>query len=359
MIAERLADMLKSRLTATAAVDGREARGQEDRRPDRERLLRAGDLVLRAPLRRGGRRGALPHPALGPGADHLHRARVEGAVRGRRELRGHRRRRRCASYAAIIVPSGMVSDRLRYTEDVAKLPPATEFLQRAFAEPACSRGSSATACGWSRRRPSSSAAGRSSRTTTCTATSRTWARSTSTRTSSSTATSSPRGPAATATCSRAGSSSMLERREVDTMATPCTTSACLRRPARDRALVHEALRLQRKRVYLPGPGPGGRDRNRRRRARALPGEGRAPPPRGERGRADVSGLAASRVPRRRPRREARRDGGRRAVTLGPLDFGDFIPGMRVAWISDPKETSLSSTRATWTSTTPPPLTSSR
>jgi protease I len=39
------------------------------------------------------------------------------------------------TYSAIIVPSGMVSDRLRYTEDVRNLPPATEFLQRAFAKP--------------------------------------------------------------------------------------------------------------------------------------------------------------------------------------------------------------------------------
>ena len=38
------------------------------------------------------------------------------------------------SYSAIIVPSGMVSDRLRYTDDVTKLPPATAFIQRAFAE---------------------------------------------------------------------------------------------------------------------------------------------------------------------------------------------------------------------------------
>jgi protease I len=38
-----------------------------------------------------------------------------------------------ASYAAIIVPAGMVADRLRYTEDIGKLPPATAFLQRAFA----------------------------------------------------------------------------------------------------------------------------------------------------------------------------------------------------------------------------------
>jgi protease I len=32
------------------------------------------------------------------------------------------------------IPSAIVSDRLRYTEDVTKLPPATEFLARAFAE---------------------------------------------------------------------------------------------------------------------------------------------------------------------------------------------------------------------------------
>jgi protease I len=37
------------------------------------------------------------------------------------------------SYSAIIVPAGMVSDRLRYTEDVNKIAPATEFLKRAFA----------------------------------------------------------------------------------------------------------------------------------------------------------------------------------------------------------------------------------
>ena len=38
------------------------------------------------------------------------------------------------SFAALIVPSGMVADRLRYTEHVERLPPATAFLQRAFAE---------------------------------------------------------------------------------------------------------------------------------------------------------------------------------------------------------------------------------
>ncbi|HUE84583.1 MAG TPA: DJ-1/PfpI family protein [Vicinamibacterales bacterium] len=45
-----------------------------------------------------------------------------------------------ATYSAIIVPSGMVADRLRYTEDVNKIPPATEFLRRAFANPAILKG---------------------------------------------------------------------------------------------------------------------------------------------------------------------------------------------------------------------------
>jgi protease I len=43
-------------------------------------------------------------------------------------------------YSAIIVPSGMVSDRLRYTEDVNKIPPATKFLKHAFAEKGILKG---------------------------------------------------------------------------------------------------------------------------------------------------------------------------------------------------------------------------
>ncbi len=38
------------------------------------------------------------------------------------------------SYSAIIVPAGMVADRLRYTDDVKRIAPAVEFLKRAFAE---------------------------------------------------------------------------------------------------------------------------------------------------------------------------------------------------------------------------------
>ncbi len=44
------------------------------------------------------------------------------------------------SFSAVIVPSAIVSDRLRYTEDINKLPPAVEFLRRAFAEPGIVKG---------------------------------------------------------------------------------------------------------------------------------------------------------------------------------------------------------------------------
>jgi len=44
------------------------------------------------------------------------------------------------SYAAIIVPAGVVADRLRYTEDVKKLPPACVFMKRVFAEKSVLKG---------------------------------------------------------------------------------------------------------------------------------------------------------------------------------------------------------------------------
>ncbi len=44
------------------------------------------------------------------------------------------------SFSAIIVPSGFVSDCLRYTDDVNKIPPAAAFLKRAFAEKSIIKG---------------------------------------------------------------------------------------------------------------------------------------------------------------------------------------------------------------------------
>jgi protease I len=43
-------------------------------------------------------------------------------------------------YDAIIVPSAIVSDRLRYTEDIAEPAPAVAFMRRAFAEPDILKG---------------------------------------------------------------------------------------------------------------------------------------------------------------------------------------------------------------------------
>jgi len=44
------------------------------------------------------------------------------------------------SYSALIIPSAMVSDRLRYSENLADLPPATDLMRRAFAEPGIVKG---------------------------------------------------------------------------------------------------------------------------------------------------------------------------------------------------------------------------
>lgn len=44
------------------------------------------------------------------------------------------------AFDALVVPAGMVSDRLRYTEDVRALAPAVTLLRRAFAEPSLLKG---------------------------------------------------------------------------------------------------------------------------------------------------------------------------------------------------------------------------
>lgn len=44
------------------------------------------------------------------------------------------------SYAAVIVPSGIVSDRLRYNDNPREPSPATAFLKRAFAEKSVLKG---------------------------------------------------------------------------------------------------------------------------------------------------------------------------------------------------------------------------
>jgi protease I len=47
---------------------------------------------------------------------------------------------RLQEYDVIIVPSGMVADRLRYTDDITVLAPAADLLRRAFAKPRILKG---------------------------------------------------------------------------------------------------------------------------------------------------------------------------------------------------------------------------
>ncbi|MFF4573046.1 DJ-1/PfpI family protein [Streptomyces sp. NPDC001410] len=47
---------------------------------------------------------------------------------------------RLREYSALIVPSGMVADRLRYTEDIERLAPATDLLRRAFSRSGVVKG---------------------------------------------------------------------------------------------------------------------------------------------------------------------------------------------------------------------------
>lgn len=47
---------------------------------------------------------------------------------------------RLRSFAALVVPSGMVSDRLRYSEVAGEPSPAARLLRRAFAEPSVLKG---------------------------------------------------------------------------------------------------------------------------------------------------------------------------------------------------------------------------
>ena len=144
--------------TATVRLVSGAAVRAPDRRPDGERLLRARDLVLLVPVPRGGRRTALPHPALGPGVDHLHRPRVPGAVRLRGIVRGHRRR-----HAALVlgdhraVGDGQRPAAIQRGPDRDCHPPPISYAAPS-PSPGSSKGSSATGCGCSPACRSSSAA---------------------------------------------------------------------------------------------------------------------------------------------------------------------------------------------------------
>ena len=259
------------------------------------------------------------------------------------------------SFDAVIVPSGMVSDRLRYTEDIDALPPATEFLQRAFAEPGDPQGDHLPR----------HVAGRADARSSC----------------------ADAGRRAQQPARRRGNMGAIYTDE-DVVVDGDLVTGAHRRPLppvrahdhraarrrearhRGRPMHHIGLNcadpiaierwytkhfgFERKRVYLPGPGQVVVIGNGGVAFELFPAEGEAPR-RVARRTARRSRACAPRVPRRRPRREARRDGRRRQVTLGPLDMGDFIAGMRVAWISDPEGNIVELNQGYEDEKTPPPL----
>lgn len=110
---------------------------------------------------------------------HEHCARIEECTESFEDIDDVHLR----EHDVIIVLSEIVGDRLRYTEDVNRLPPATQFLTREFAEaPVLSREIILPRhVGSPHPHPHSSEGAGSRRLITCTATCATWERSTSTR----------------------------------------------------------------------------------------------------------------------------------------------------------------------------------
>ena len=139
MIAERAADWLKEASPWLTSVVARPAPGTKVGVLMESDYYEDEIFYYQHRFAGGGHRAPFPDPAVGPAALTFHGHEYKAPFEVTRELRGHGRRE-LRSYAAIIVPSAIVSDRLRYTEDVTKLPPATEFLARAFAEPDVVKG---------------------------------------------------------------------------------------------------------------------------------------------------------------------------------------------------------------------------
>jgi len=94
--------------------------------------------------------------------------------------------------------------------------------------------------------------------------------------------------------------------------------------------------FERKRVYLPGPSQVVVIANGGVALELFPAEGEEPAGRDQRdgpGYAGVRHLAFLVDDLDAKLAELGDDA---KITLGPLDMGEFIPGMRVAWISDPE-----------------------
>jgi glyoxylase I family protein len=113
--------------------------------------------------------------------------------------------------------------------------------------------------------------------------------------------------------------------------------------------------FERKRVYLPGPdqvvviGNGGVA------FELFPADGEAPPPRGENDGPTFPGVRHLAFLVDDLDAKLAEMGDDAKVTLGPLDMGDFIAGMRVAWITDPEGNVVELNQGYEDEKTPPPL----
>ena len=113
--------------------------------------------------------------------------------------------------------------------------------------------------------------------------------------------------------------------------------------------------FERKRVYLPGPdqvvviGNGGVA------LELFPAEGEAPPPRGDKDGPTFPGVRHLAFLVDDLDAKLAEMGDDAKITLGPLDMGDFIAGMRVAWITDPEGNVVELNQGYEDEKTPPPL----
>jgi glyoxylase I family protein len=112
--------------------------------------------------------------------------------------------------------------------------------------------------------------------------------------------------------------------------------------------------FDRLRVYLPGPGQVVVIGNGGVALELFPAEGEAPP-RGERDGPAERGVRHVAFLVDDLDAKLAEIGEDTTVTLGPLDMGDFIEGMRVAWISDPEGNIVELNQGYTDETNPPPL----
>ena len=112
--------------------------------------------------------------------------------------------------------------------------------------------------------------------------------------------------------------------------------------------------FERLRVYLPGPGQVVVIGNGGVALELFPAVGVAPP-KGERDGPTARGVRHVAFLVDDLDAKLAEIGDDTTVTLGPLDMGDFIPGMRVAWISDPEGNIVELNQGYEDEKTPPPL----